>query len=399
MILKQPAFQAYQGIHIAGIEGKRFDIELRNGRFTSVVETGQGYEELQGADVPEVVGQDDSNRAVPHQELWISPGIIDLHTHLAWTDFDHDDQLARDSREVEEMQAEALAATLRTGVTTARDAGGLPPDTIRHLVQRYQQPLRVETSSAMLGAADAKGIRHLENRLAEVYATGAGWVKIMATGGLGAPTEKVTDPNFSEEEFAFIVRHAHEHGKKVLVHTWGGVTIDWSIQAGVTSIEHGMFLTRDQVGRLAESGVAYVPTASIYRIAADPKGVLGLPPVICDRAARAADAHAAAIGYAREAGVRLGFGTDYATPALHGYNLQELDTLIGYGLSRAAAWRSATEDAAVILGKGHELGRIAEGYLADAVIYTADPYQARNADELRGSIAAVITAAQETDLI
>ncbi|WP_238654977.1 amidohydrolase family protein [Paenibacillus piscarius] len=399
MILKQPAFQAYKGIHIAGIEGKRFDIEMRDGRFTLVVEAGPDREALERTDVPEVVGQDTSHPEASPQKLWISPGIIDLHTHLAWTDFDHDDQLARDGREVEKMQAEALAATLRTGVTTARDAGGLPPETIRLLVQHYQQPLRVETSSAMLGAADAKGTRHLEKRLAEVYATGAGWVKIMATGGLGAPAEKVIEPNFSEEEFAFIVRHAHEHGKKVLVHTWGGVTIDWSAQAGVASFEHGMFLTRDQAGRLAEAGVAYVPTASIYQIAADPKGVLGLPPVISERAARAADAHAAAIGYAREAGVRLGFGTDYATPALHGYNLQELDTLIGYGLSRAAAWRSATEDAAVILGKGHELGRIAEGYLADAVIYTADPHQARNADELRGSIAAVITAAKESDLI
>ncbi|MEK3835754.1 amidohydrolase family protein [Paenibacillus sp. FSL R7-0128] len=384
MILKQPQFQAYTGIHIAGTQGKRFDIEITNGRFTAVAEVGPHPEQAEGS---------------RQQQLWISPGILDLHTHLAWTDFDHDDQLRRDPREIEVMQAEAFAATLRTGVTTARDAGGILPATIRHLVKYYQQPLRVETSSEMLGASDAKGIKHLENRLTEIYATGAGWVKIMATGGLGAPTEKVTEPNFSGEEFAFIVRHAHANGKKVLVHTWGGVTIDWSIQAGVESIEHGMFMTWDQAGRLAESGVAYVPTTSIYRIAADPKGVLALSPLICERAARAADAHAIALGYAREAGVRLGFGTDYATPALHGYNLQEFDTLLDYGLSRAEVWRSATEDAAAILGSGHELGRIAEGYIADAVIYAADPYQAKNADQLRTSIVTVITGAQEEDLV
>jgi imidazolonepropionase-like amidohydrolase len=383
MILKQPQLQTYSGIHIAGIEEKRFDIEIRNGRFTSVV-----------AASPQ---QAETNQS--QQKLWISPGIIDLHTHLAWTDFDHADQLNRDSREIEVMQAEAFAATLRTGVTTARDAGGILPSTIRHLVKYYQQPLRVQTSSEMLGAADAKGVKHLENRLEEIYATGAGWVKIMATGGLGAPTEKVTEPNFSAEEFAFIVRHAHANQKKVLVHTWGGVTIDWSIQARVDSIEHGMFLTWDQAGRLAESGVAFVPTTSIYRIAADPKGVLALSPVICERAARAADAHATAVGYARQAGVRLGFGTDYATPSLHGYNLQEFDTLSDYGLSRAEAWRSATQDAAEILGSGHELGRIAEGYIADAVIFAADPYQAQNADQLRQSIISVVTGAQEADLI
>lgn len=394
MIQKHPELLAYSGIHIAGIEGKVFDIVIKGGRFASVAEVkpGEGRLQAEQSGEPDKEGQ-------RKQELWISPGIIDLHTHLAWTDFDHADQLKRDSREVEVMQAEAFAATLRTGVTTARDAGGILPSTIRHLVRHYQQPLRVQTSSEMLGAADAKGTQHLEKRLTDIYATGAGWVKIMATGGLGAPTEKVTDPNFPEEEFAFIVRHAHANGKKVLVHTWGGVTIDWSIRAGVESIEHGMFLTEDQAGRLAESGVAFVPTTSIYRIAADPKGVLALSPVICERAARAADAHGAAIGYARRAGVRLGFGTDYATPSLHGCNLQEFDTLYGYGLSREEAWRSATQDAAEILGSGHELGRIAEGYIADAVVFDADPYKAQNADQLRKSIVTVITGENEAELV
>lgn len=383
IIHKRPALQTFSGIHITGIQGKRFDIVIQDGRFTSIVEAEPQLEEP----------------APPDQRLWISPGIIDLHTHLAWTDFDHDDQLKRGSREVEAMQADAFAATLRTGVTTARDAGGILPSTIRHLVQHYQQPLRVQTSSDMLGAADARGVQHLGERMAQIFGTGAGWIKIMATGGLGAPTEKVLEPNFSEEEFAFIVRNAHSNHRKVLVHTWGGVTIDWSIEAGVESIEHGMFLSEAQAGRLAESGVAFVPTTSIYRIAADPKGVLELNPVICDRAARAAEAHSAAIGYAKKAGVRIGFGTDYATPALHGYNLQELDTLMDYGLTRAEAWKSATESAAGILGSGSELGRIAEGYIADAVIYNADPYQARNAEQLRNSMVSVLTGAQEADLI
>lgn len=376
MIINHPEQHTFKDIAIAGIAGKRFDIVIEDGRFSSIVES------------PKPQHDDSSQSATP---LWISPGVIDLHTHLAWTDFDHADQLKRISAEVEVMQAKAFEATLRTGVTTARDAGGILPSTIQHLVQHYQQPLRVQTSSDMLGAADAQGLQYLEQRMTEIFATGAGWIKIMATGGLGAPTEQVLDPNFSEEEFAFIVRNAQDHHKKVLVHTWGGATIDWSIQAGVESIEHGMFLTADQAGRLAESGTAYVPTTSIYRIAADPKGVLALNQVICDRAARAAEAHSKAINYAKRAGVRLGFGTDYATPALHGFNLQELDTLMDYGLTRAEAWQSATDNAAEILGSGNELGRIAEGYIADAIIFNADPYQATNADQLRASIVSVIT--------
>lgn len=383
MIHKHPELQTFKDIYIAGIEGRRFDVVIKDGRFSSITEADPHK----------------GNSTLKDTDLWISPGIIDLHTHLAWTDFDHADQLKRDTREIETMQAQAFEATLRTGVTTVRDAGGILPSTVQHLVHQYQQSLRVETSSDMLGAADARGLKHLEQRMAEIFATGAGWIKIMATGGLGAPTEKVVDPIFSEEEFSFIVRNAHAHDKKVLVHTWGGVTIDWSIQSGVESIEHGIFLTEDQAGRLAHSGVAFVPTTSIYRIAADPNGVLALNPIICERAARAAESHSKAINYAKREGVSIGFGTDYATPALHGYNLQELDTLIDYGLSRREAWQSATKTAADILGSGNELGQIAEGFIADAVVFKVNPYEAHNAEVLRKSIVSVVTGAKEADLI
>lgn len=364
---------SYRAVHLAGIKDKRYDIEIKDGWFASVAESGRGEP------VPP-----------PERELWIGPGFIDLHTHLAWTDFDHADQLKRDPQEVEALQAEAFAATLRTGVTAARDAGGLAPAEVRHLADRYGLPLQVFSSGLMLGAAEAADRSYLKRRLTEAFASGGEWVKIMATGGLGAPAETVLDPIFAEDDFAFIVREAHARGKKVLVHTWGGVTVDWAVQAGVESIEHGMFLEEDQAYRLAEAGVALVPTASIYRIAADPKGALALPPLINDRAARAAEAHTRAVGYAKRAGVRIGFGTDYATPALHGRNLQELDTLMDCGLTRAEAWRAATTDAAAILGEAGGLGRIAEGCQADAVIFDADPFQAPNADALRRSIAAVI---------
>ncbi|OWA34487.1 amidohydrolase [Saccharibacillus sp. O16] len=347
---------------------------------------------------------DPADRSRWHEEvidgsdLWISPGFIDLHTHMAWTDFDHADQEKRDAAEVEAMQAEAIAATLRTGVTTVRDAGGLAPHTARHLVRHYRQPLRVDNASHMFGSADARGLEYLKRKADEVFASGANWIKIMATGGLGAPTEQVTDPVLSEEEFSFLVRYAHENGRRVFVHAWGGVAIDWAARCGADSIEHGMFLTSDQAGRLAEANVAFVPTASIYRIAADPQGVLALPPIIQDRAARAVAAHAQAVEYAKRAGVRIGFGTDYATPHLHGRNLQELYTLLEYGLDREAVWAAATSDAAVILGRGGELGRIAEGYLSDAVIFGADPYSMRSEEELRGGIRFVLTGTDEQEL-
>lgn len=359
-------------VFVAGIEGRRFDIRIAGGRFASVEAS-------------------DPLADRPGKDLWISPGVIDLHTHLAWTDFHHEDQLKRDPREVEAMQVQAFEATLRAGVTAARDAGGLPPSTARFIGEHYGQPLKVFASGDPLGGQDAQGPMHLQRRIDEISNGGASWIKIFATGGLGSPSDKVLDPLFSREELFFIVRAAHANRKRVLIHAWGGPALDWAIDAGVDSVEHGIYMTEAQAHRLVQSGISFVPTATIYRIAADPGGALALAEPFRERAARAADAHPNAIRYAHRAGVRIGLGTDFATPALHGRNLEELDTLLDCGLSRAEAWRSATAFGAEILGYGNQLGRIEAGYTADAVLFHADPYRASNAAELQQSIVSVLT--------
>lgn len=98
----------YKNIFVAGIVGKRFDITITNGRFSSIAESVSPY----------------AQQNSPDGDLWISPGVIDLHTHLAWTDFDHADQEKRDKLEIEVMQAQAFEATFQAGVTSVRDAGG-----------------------------------------------------------------------------------------------------------------------------------------------------------------------------------------------------------------------------------------------------------------------------------
>ena len=363
--------QKYKNISVAGIDDKQFDITIENGRFKSITESVH------------------NNIINSGENLWISPGIIDLHLHLAWTDFDYEDQLRREKSEIESMQAHAFESTFQTGVTTVRDAGGLLPDTANKLSKKYSLPLRVIPCGAMLGEKDSNGVRYLEGKVPEISGTGAKWIKILATGGLGSPKEKVLEPLFSKDEFFAIIRCAHACSMKVMVHTWGGLTMDWSAEAGADSVEHGIYMTEDQAFRIAQAKIPFIPTTAIYRIAADPSGVLALDGKLHERASLAAEAHPKAVHNAKQAGVQLAFGTDFATPALHGCNLEELDTLTDCGLTRTEAWQSATAIGAEILGCGDILGRVKEGYIADVVIFNANPYKAPNAKSLRESIVSV----------
>ncbi|MNP85696.1 imidazolonepropionase [compost metagenome] len=64
--------------------------------------------------------------------------------------------------------------------------------------------------------------------------------------------------------------------------------------------------------------------------------------------------------------------------------------LIDCGLTREEAWQAATSSAADILGYGDSLGRIQEGFTADAILFNADPYQSPSAKDLQRSIVSVI---------
>jgi imidazolonepropionase-like amidohydrolase len=57
----------------------------------------------------------------------------------------------------------------------------------------------------------------------------------------------------------------------------------------------------------------------------------------------------------------------------HGDSARDLELMVDYGMSPAAAIRSATIVAARVLGRADELGRIAPGFTADLLAVHGDP--------------------------
>ena len=85
------------------------------------------------------------------------------------------------------------------------------------------------------------------------------------------------------------------------------------------------------------------------------------------------DAPLAAPGILQRAGVRFAFGSEDAAMAK---NLpQQAGASCGYGLSRDAAIRALTLDAAEILGLSHELGSLTPGKAASLFIADGDPLE------------------------
>ena len=76
---------------------------------------------------------------------------------------------------------------------------------------------------------------------------------------------------------------------------------------------------------------------------------------------------------ARQAGVRIALGSDFAAREQHGRNLEEIAWLADAGLPLEEALLSATVRGAELLGLGDDHGRIAPGCAFDAVVFDREP--------------------------
>ena len=80
------------------------------------------------------------------------------------------------------------------------------------------------------------------------------------------------------------------------------------------------------------------------------------------------------LGKANELGVKIACGSD--APAIpHGTQADELIAMVDRGMTSMQALRAATITSAELIERDHDLGRLAEGYLADVIAVPGDPSQ------------------------
>ena len=313
-------------------------------------------------------------------EQYEIPGFVDFHLHMGWTDFDHADQEKRSEKDVKERILFCLKELSYMGFRMLRDAGGLEtigletigPD---EMINEWEPNLRVLSCCGMVSAENAEN----EKFLAQAKRRTGRWVKIFATGGVGAPPEKVLIPTMKKEVFLKLVRDYHAAGKLVMVHTWGGDSLDWCIEAGVDSVEHGIYMNQRQAYELAKRKILYVPTAAVYKLLADKDNPMQVAKIFAEHARVAVPAHQKAVEYCVKEGVRMTCGTDfYSDPKLLCHEYEELFVLQEYGVPKETAWAAFC---------GQTLTEKETGGCTHSKIYlNRNPYQIQSPEELREAV-------------
>ena len=288
------------------------------------------------------------------------------------------------------------AATLRGGVTSVREVGGLgiylahpieegliPGPTIygagRVLsttgghTDVHGLPLDWVTNAPDPMGALCDGVPECLKAVRLQLRAGARVIKICASGGVMSEIDHPIHQQFSREELDAIVEEAGRAERAVAAHCHGKPGIMAALRAGVRTIEHGSYLDEEAVELMLEKDAVLVPTRFIV------SQLLGMeeamPPYAYRKLLMVADHHELALKTAIAAGVKIAMGSDiFLSGPLHGKNSREVRHLIDAGLTPVQAIEAATANGPLTLGPQAPLsGVIANGYDADVIAFDTNP--------------------------
>jgi imidazolonepropionase-like amidohydrolase len=353
--------------------------------------------------------------------LWLMPGVFDCHDHVSMSSLNLGETLATPVSLWALESAQNARRTLEAGVTFVRDMAGADAGMREAIARGYVPGPTLQVSTVLISQTGGHGDGYLAGAgleltpgyltpnypgkprfvldgtdamrqvVREVIRSGADWIKLATTGGLVSDHDHPLVADFTLEEVETAVSEARRKGKPVAAHAYGGEGLDNAVAAGVRSIEHGGFLTEQQAKRMADAGCFLVPTLSAMRDTLVWAERGSLTPVQCRKILGFGLELGAAVRVAKAYGVPLALGTDYISRDQHGNNLEELQLMHEAGLTLEETLLVATAAGAELCGVGDRYGRIAPGYVFDALLLEREPSDLR---ELRapGALGAVFKA-------
>lgn len=324
------------------------------------------------------------------------PGLIDCHVHVLANTADLGSLGDQSPSYLAACAINTMQGALRRGFTTLRDAGGADYGLARAASEGlFVSPHLFFGGKALSqtgGHADMRGpgtsimdshqccphiglvcdgVDAVRRGAREQLRTGSDHIKLMLSGGVASPTDRVDSTQFSDDEIRAAVQEAEAANRYVLGHAYTARAINRGLELGVRSIEHGNLLDDDSLRLFVEHDAFLVPTLVTYhRLKAD-GARFGLPEASQRKVDDVLYAGLGALKAAERAGVNIAFGTDLLG-AMWQNQSQEFE-IRSEAQSAGAVLRGATTIAARLLQAEDDLGRIAEGAYADLVLLNTNP--------------------------
>eukprot|EP00878_Enallax_costatus_P029472 GHUV01031959.1.p1 GENE.GHUV01031959.1~~GHUV01031959.1.p1 ORF type:complete len:291 (+),score=45.05 GHUV01031959.1:548-1420(+) len=196
--------------------------------------------------------------------MLLMPGLCDAHVHVTATTANLAGLYSLPESLVTARAADILEGMISRGFTTVRDAGGadwglaeaveegsvLGPRILftGHALSQTggHGDFRGKGEEVCCCGAALRGIGRVCDGVDACRAAardelrkGAHCIKVMASGGVASPTDRLTNTQFSTEELTAICQEAAAAGTYVCAHAYTPQAIKRALASGVRSIEHG----------------------------------------------------------------------------------------------------------------------------------------------------------------
>ncbi|WP_217428568.1 metal-dependent hydrolase family protein [Microlunatus speluncae] len=356
------------------------DVRIADGR---VVEVGPGLR------APDVSTIDARGR-------FLIPGLIDAHVHVIAATADLGSLSTWSPSYVAHRAAGLMGAMLDRGFTTVRDVAGA--DFGLHDAQAeglFRGPRLFFGGKALSqtgGHGDprprgghvhdphpccaglsrlADGVDGVRVAARDELRRGAHHLKIMASGGVASPTDRVDSVQYSIEELRAIVDEAEAANRYVTAHAYTARAINRALEAGVRCIEHGNLLDESSIALFRDHDAYLVPTLVTYWALHREGTEHGLSQDSWAKVADVLDAGLRGLELAVRGGVPLAYGTDLLG-GMQRHQAREF-SIRAEVQPPIDVIRSATVIGADLLQRPGELGVIAPGAYGDLLILDRDP--------------------------
>ncbi len=310
---------------------------------------------------------------------WAAPSFIDMHAHVTFNARDHDHPGTFSFTEPAEVgllrAIQNLTEAMRNGICVVRDAGGRqsPLSLTKATLDSGALSLpELITSGEPLclpdghGAIFGKAVRTLDDIdhvIRDHAMQGHEWLKIMNGPEL-----------WSDTDLRYVVKTAHAAELRTAVHAFTQEGIMAAVQAGATTVEHGLLADQELTELARAGGTVFVPTAYCSWVSLRPRFTYTQSAVELGHL----DFWYRYLEECRPAHINAGLpvlpGTDAGcAPCTFDDYFDELARFEQWGMRPIDVLRAATVEAATCLGRQDRIGSIAVGKDANLVITDRDP--------------------------
>ncbi len=334
----------------------------------------------------------------------LMPGMVEAHTHFSWNDASNLAGIQTMPLEEHVLWCAKVAKRyLEAGFTSCLGAACAKPRldvVIRNAINSGQIPgpryLAASQEITVLGGLGDETLSHLpfpeysfgvnvtgadEMRKAVrmFLKYGVDSIKLNLSGDNFTPNSNSHTTWMTDAEVAAAAEEVKMRGKRIIVHARSAASVKQALRHGVELIYHASFTDTETLDMLeaAKDRIFVAPGIAILYAVLNESEPFGITreTAIGWGYQEEWDAALESLSRMHKRGIRVLPGGDYGfafTP--HCQNARDLEFFVKYlGFTPMEAIRATTQYGGQIMLRGHELGLVKDGFLADLLLVDGDP--------------------------